>query len=93
MNDRRRIEAPLEIVRSKQADHRSVSVKLNLTGSLKAGKVSTVANIARPCVIVGMLMSWKNRNSGYHQQGADRQERYVLALYRHWRRSSRVLSV
>jgi hypothetical protein len=59
-NDGRRIEVPLKISRGKRRDHRSVSVKLNLTGSLKTGKVSAVANIARPCVVASVFVSGKN---------------------------------
>jgi len=63
-----------------------VSVKLNLPGRLKAGKVSAMANIAGARVGAGVLVSGKHRDSGHHQQGADREQRYVLAECRHWRR-------
>jgi hypothetical protein len=65
-NDGRRIDIPLEILRRELADYRSVSVKLNLAGSLKAGKVSAVANITRARVVAGVLVSGKNRDSGHH---------------------------
>jgi hypothetical protein len=65
-NDGRRIDIPLEILGRKLTDYRSVSVKLNLTGSLKARQVSAVANITRTRVVAGVLVSGKNRNSGHH---------------------------
>jgi hypothetical protein len=65
-NDGRRIDIPLEILGRKLADYRSMSVKLNLTGSLEAGKVSTVADVARARIVAGVLMSGKNRDSGHH---------------------------
>ncbi len=65
---------PLEIFRRKRGDHGSVSAKLNLIGSLKAGEVPAVTNIAGPRVVAGMFVSGKNRDSGHHQQGANREQ-------------------
>jgi hypothetical protein len=56
-NDGRRIDIPLEILGCELADYRSVSVKLNLTGSLKARKVSAMANVARTRVVASVLVS------------------------------------
>jgi hypothetical protein len=82
-NDGRRIDVPLEILRRKLTDYRRVSVKLNLTGSLQAGEVSAVANIAGTRIVAGVFMPGKNRDSSHDQQGADRKQRYVLPDYRH----------
>jgi len=68
----------------KLADYRSMSVKLDLAGSLEAGKVSTMADVARARIVAGVLVSGKNRDRGHHQQGTDCEERYILPKDRHW---------
>jgi hypothetical protein len=50
-----------------------MSAKLNLTGRLKAGKVSAVADIAGSRVVAGMLVAGKYLDSGNHQEGANRE--------------------
>src|ERR1051326_422002 len=69
-----RIEIPLEIFRSMLPNHRHMRVKLDLAGGFKAGKMTAVADVARPGRIA-MFMTRQDRNGNHHQHGESGQER------------------
>lgn len=77
------LQPRLDVTRGMLPDDSRSNVELDYARRLQTGKVAGVTDPARTSFLAFMVVSWKDRNSGNDEYGANREYGRYTSHYRH----------